>query len=317
MISTRSQGACLALLCQALLLVCPAWAQQAEAPMTNAQLTALLEQVGANSERYTKTFKDLTAEEQRHFELFASDGKLDKQHRLVTDLIVYQSQRNTNRVVEFRNIREVDGAPVKDQTERLEKLFERLSKADSTDKELQRIIKESTRYDFGYQLSGYLFYKSIASWKALQPAFRFAAIGRERIAERELQVVKFEQTQFRKDMFGLESFFDPTKFTGPMMRGTYWIDPATAEIHREHHEIFFRDNQQPAITHKVIEVDFDFAPSKYAVFLPQRVVLQFFRSAKAKKDAPIRMYRTVKVTSEFNGFRRFNTEGKQEPQSAQ
>lgn len=68
MISTRSQIACLTLLCQALLLVRPVWAQQAERSMTDAQLTALLERVGANSERYTKTFKDLTAEERRHFE---------------------------------------------------------------------------------------------------------------------------------------------------------------------------------------------------------------------------------------------------------
>jgi hypothetical protein len=298
-------------LCLALLLASTGRAQQPD-----AQLAALLERVDVNAEHYTKTFKDLTAEERRHFELFGPDGKLSAQNRIVADLIVYQSQRNAKRAVEFRNIREVDGAPVKQQTERLEKLFERLSKDDSADKELQRIIKESTRYDFGYQLTGYLFYKAIASWKSAQPLFRFESAGPVRVGERELLRVNFEQTQFKPDMFGLSRIFDPAKFTGPLMRGTYWIDQATAEIWREHHEIFFRDNQSSA-THKVIEVDFDFAPSQYEVFLPQRVVLQFFRAAKAKKDAPVTMYRTVKVVSEFSDFRRFNTEGKQENLSRQ
>jgi hypothetical protein len=293
-------------LCLVLLLASTGQAQQPD-----AQLTALLERIGVNAENYTKTFKDLTAEERRHFELFGPDDKLEAQHRIVADLIVYQAQRNPNRAIEFRNIREVDGAPVKQQTERLEKLFERLTKDDSADKEMQRILKESTRYDFGYQLSGYLFYKAMASWKKTQPLFKFENAGPERVGERELLRVNFEQMQFKPDLFGLSHIFDPAKFVGPLMRGRYWIDLTTAEIWREHHEIFFRDNQSAA-THKVIEVDFDFTPSKYEVFLPQRVVLQFFRPAKAKKAAPVTMYRTVKVVSEFSDFRRFNIEGKQE-----
>jgi pimeloyl-ACP methyl ester carboxylesterase len=285
--------------------------QKTETALTPAQLEELLDRLSAHTESYKETFKDLTAQERRTFELLAPDGTVLKQNRLVADLIVYPSQRNANRATEFRNIREVDGQRVEKRDVRLEKLFERLKKDDSADKELGRIIKESTRYDFGYRLSGYLFYKAIATWKILRPLFEYEAPGRERVGERELLAIRFEQKQFRKDMFGLDQIFDPALFTGPMMRGAYWVDPDTAQIWREHHEIFFRNNQS-AETYKVVEVDFDFAPSKFEVFLPRRVMLQHFKLLKTKKGEPLRMYRSAKVVSDLSDFQRFNTEGKQE-----
>jgi hypothetical protein len=199
-----------------------------ETTFSSAQVEELLDRLSAHTESYKEKFKDLTAQERRTFELLAPDGTVVKQNRLVADLIVYSSQRNSNRATEFRNIREVDGRPVEKQTVRQEKLFERLKKEDSADKEIWRIIKESTRYDFGYQLSGYMFYKAIATWKILRPSFEYEAVGRERVGDRELLAIKFEQKQFRKDMFGLSQIFDPALFTGPMMRGTYWIDPEIA-----------------------------------------------------------------------------------------
>jgi len=289
----------------------PPPSQQQQTAFTPAQLEELLDRISAHTESYKETFKDLTAQERRTFELLAPDGTVLKQNRLVSDLIVYPSQRNANRATEFRNIREVDGQRVEKRDVRLEKLFERLKKDDTADKELGRIIKESTRYDFGYRLSGYLFYKAIATWKILRPLFEYEAPGRERVGERELLAIRFEQKQFRKDMFGLDQIFDPALFTGPMMRGTYWVDPGAAQIWREHHEIFFRNNQS-AETYKVIEVDFDFASSKFEVFLPRRVMLQHFKLLKTKKGEPLRMYRSAKVMCDFSDFQRFNTEGKQE-----
>jgi hypothetical protein len=285
--------------------------QKNETTFTPAQLEELLDRLSAHTESYKETFKNLTAQERRTFELLAPDGTVVKQNRLVADLIVYPSQRNANRATEFRNIREVNGQPIEKQDVRLEKLFERLKKDDSADKELGRIIKESTRYDFGYQLSGYMFYKAIATWKILRPLFEYEVAGRERVGERELLAIKFEQKQFRKDMFGLNQVFDPALFTGPMMRGTYWIDPDIAQIWREHHEIFFRNNQS-AETYKVLEVDFDFAPSKFEVFLPRRIILQHFKLLKTKKGEPLQMYRSAKVVSDLGDFQRFHTEGKQE-----
>jgi hypothetical protein len=62
----------------------------------------------------------------------------------------------------------------------------------------------------------------------------------------------------------------------------------------------------------VVEVDFDFAPSKFEVFLLQRIVLQHFKLLKTKKGEPLQMYRSGKVVSELSDFQRFNTEGKLE-----
>src|SRR5262249_31464292 len=212
-------------------------------PATPAELEELLDRVSKQTEAYKETSIDLTAEERRTFEIFSPDGKVEKHNRLIADLIIYQPQRDAKRAVEFRNIREVDGQSVKKQDVRLEKLFERLKKDDSADKEIGRIVHESTRYDFGHQVAGYMFYKAIATLKKLRPFFKFEAAGPELVGERELLAVKFEQTEFRKNMFGLTHSFDVNLFTGPMMRGVYWIDPDTAQIWREHYELFFRNNQ--------------------------------------------------------------------------
>lgn len=71
----------------ALLLALPVRAQRTDAVITEAQLTDLMQRVGANSEHYMKTFRDLTAEERRHFELFTADGKVTAQNRNFSALL--------------------------------------------------------------------------------------------------------------------------------------------------------------------------------------------------------------------------------------
>jgi hypothetical protein len=99
----------------------------------------LLTRARAHLEGYTARFKNLAAEETKTAEVYDQPGKLSGRRRIVSDLIVYQSQRDPAALAEYRNVREVDGVPVSGREQRVVKLFERLAKADSVGKELDRI----------------------------------------------------------------------------------------------------------------------------------------------------------------------------------
>ncbi|MBO0858528.1 MAG: hypothetical protein J2P21_08705 [Chloracidobacterium sp.] len=276
-----------------------------EPAFTAAQLEALLDKAGELSDKYKTIFRDLTAEEKRVFELYdEKTGKIKRQRQTVSDLIVYASQDDPNRVNEYRNIREVDGKTVKNQYELVEKLLERVAAADSPDKEIDRIIHENSRYDFGDpRFIGYTLLNSLAISKHLRRSFKYEFAGRERAGEQELAVIKFEQTEVVENLFGRQ--YKNLNVTGPLMRGRYSLDPETGQLRREHNEIFYRDNAQPRMF-KIAETDYDFIPGEQGVWLPQRILLQFFNPVKSdKKGFPIEMFLSVRVTHEFGPFRRF------------
>lgn len=308
----RAVGLCLIIAIALCLIVSnPTAAQQkSETDLTTAQLEELLDKAGALTDKYKAMFRDLTAEEKRVFELYKKTGELDRRRQTVSDLIVYASQHDPNRVTEYRNIREVDGKPVKSQLERIEKLFERVTKADSLGKELDRINRESTRYDFGTQFTNFTILNAAAAWRQLRQLFKYEFAGRERLRDQELVLIKFEQTEFRKDLFGLRHY-EKLNVTGPLMRGQYWLDPQTGQLWREHHEIFFRDNAQPR-TFKAIEADYDFTSGDQGVWLPHRILFQYFNPLKSDNGFPVEMFLNARITSEYGPFRRFEVKARHE-----
>ena len=290
----------------------PAAAQQKnETPLTTAELEELLGKANALCDKYRALFRDLTAEEKRVFELYDErTGKIKHQRQTVSDLIVYASLRDPNKFTEYRNIREVDGKPVKNQLERVEKLFERVTKADSAPKELDRITRESTRHDFDTQFTNFTIFNAAATYKELRQLFKYEFAGRERLSDQDLVVIRFEQIEFRKDLFGLRHY-EKLNVTGPLMRGQYWLDPQTGQVRREHHEIYFRDNVQPR-TFKAIEANYDFTSGEQGIWLPHRILFQYFNPLKSDKGFPVEMFLNVRVTHEYGPFRRFGVQTRHE-----
>jgi hypothetical protein len=285
--------------------------QKSETALTTAQLEDLLDKAGDLSDKYKTLFRDLMAEEKKVFEFYdKKTGKVENQRQMVSDLIVYASQKEPKHVTEYRNIREVDGKPVKNQFERIEKLFERVSKADSPDKEIDRINRESSRYDFGARVIGYTIMNAIATWKSLRRFFKYEFAGRERVGEQELIVIKFEQTEVVENLGGLEEY-RKLNVTGPLMRGQYWLDPQTGQLRREHHELFFRDNAQPR-AFKAIEADYEFTSGEQGIWLPRRILFQYFNPLKSDKGFPVEMFLKVRIMSEFGPFRRFEVKARHE-----
>jgi hypothetical protein len=79
---------------------------------TQTDLEALLTTARANIASYPTVFKDLAAEETKTVEIYEKPGALSGKRRIVSDFIVYQSQRDPAVMTEYRNVREVDGGAV-------------------------------------------------------------------------------------------------------------------------------------------------------------------------------------------------------------
>jgi hypothetical protein len=140
----------------ALTLLAPgsSFGQESALPSSDAAATAeLINRAAVRMREYREKFKDLTAEETQRVEEYGDEG-LKRRREVVSDLIIYQSQLDSSAAVEYRNVRVVDGRPVAGRDRRVEQLFGRLAKADSRKKELERIARESKRYDLDYSVYG-------------------------------------------------------------------------------------------------------------------------------------------------------------------
>jgi hypothetical protein len=137
----------------------------------------------------------------------------------------------------FRDVFEVDGAPVRDRTERLGRLF--LERSPSTDAQIRKILDESSRYNIGdirrnvntpvYPLTfleaanqfRFKFKRTQDRRPRTEPA-RPAPEGAFRVST-EVWVIAYEEkesgTMIRTD--GQKDL--PT-------RGRFWIDPATGRV---------------------------------------------------------------------------------------
>jgi hypothetical protein len=275
--------------------------------LTQGDLENLLDTAGELAKAYTAAFKDLTAEDVKVVELYDKSGKRMKQRRIVSEFIVYQSLHDPAKTAEYRNVREVDGVPVSKREERVEEIFARAAKADSVQKELDRISREGTRYDFGYHLTGYTIYKGIALWKVVRRSFKFELEGREQIDGHETVLLTFDQIEPRSDLFKLD-LPGELKPSDPRLRGRLWLDARTGQLMREHHEITFHSPYAPEPL-VIIRTEYDFAPSRFNLWLPRRVVLNHFKplTVDAKRKVA-EMYRSARVVSEYSAFKRFNVD---------
>ncbi len=162
--------------------------------MSAGQLQKFLTEASQKTEEYTGVFKNLSATETKIFENFDDNGRLNSRKALVSDFIVYESVTNKGNLAEYRNVRKIDGRPIKNADKRTVKLFEKIADADSFQKELEKLTKESLRYDKNLQFSGFTLFQNIPLAEDLKSSFIFKEIGREIVDGNEVIVVSFQQT---------------------------------------------------------------------------------------------------------------------------
>jgi hypothetical protein len=271
-----------------------------------AELQELVRRAGLGVSEYRAKFKDLTADEDQKIEEYDGEGKLKKQRRIVSELVIYQSQLDTSSTAEYRYVREVDGVAVAKREERLVNLFKRLAKADSVKKELDRISRESQRYNRGYSTDGLTLNQGMLLGENVRSSFQFTDAGRERIGGREVVVLQYQQVAQNPELSTkLSSTPSALKGSEPLYRGRLWLDAETAQIWREERELTLRHSawNQPLVLWRF---EFEYAGSGFGILTPRRIVWSSYNRGRTGANKLPELLLGGKVTFEYSSFRRFD-----------
>lgn len=283
----------------------PSFGQQPTHPQPNsAEVEELVRRARLGVSEYRAKFKDLTADEEQKVEEYDGEGKLKKQRRIVSELVIYQSQLDTSLAAEYRNVREVDGVTVAKREERLVNLFKRLAKADSVKKELDRISRESGRYDHRYSLNGQTLNQGVLLDEKLREAFQFTVAGREQVNGREVIVLQYQQVAQSPHATTKVSLPSALKGAESLYRGRLWLDAETAQIWREERELTLR---HPSFNRPLVlwRFEFEYAGSNFGILTPRRIVWSYYDRGRTGADKQPELLLGGKVVFEYGGFRRF------------
>jgi hypothetical protein len=205
-------------------------------------LSDVLHRAGSYVEAFQKQLSGIVAEETYLQEILPFVGKVPKrvQRRLRSDLLLLRPGDAVT-WVQFRDVFEVDGKPVRDRQERLAKLF--LSGDLSTAKQVEEIIAQSARYNIGAMVR--TMNVPVLPLAVLEPSsqtrFRFTvddrqgnsrqpSIGTDAVpatptfkVSAEVWIVKFEELK------------SPTLITTTgggdiLSHGRFWIEPDTGRV---------------------------------------------------------------------------------------
>ncbi|MDM7923345.1 MAG: hypothetical protein QUS14_13695 [Pyrinomonadaceae bacterium] len=281
----------------------------------NAQLAPMVEDVlksaSAERNRYVEVFQNLLAMETKTFEVFDKDGEVKKRRVVRSNLIVFRLENASDRVVEFRNVVEIDGKPIGDRDERVRTFFEKLSKSKTSENELERIEDESFRYDPDLRISGLTLFQGVALAENIRPAVRFELAGRENIGGNECLVLDYQQTtgsEFirvnrgnsphpTKASLSFEIEGKPNELLEERIRGKLWLDAATLQIRKELREVTVkpRDFPGPVVISRTTAV---YRDSEFGILTPEKLVNEILSLDRKRYISR----RDITATFEYSGF---------------
>jgi hypothetical protein len=268
---------------------------------TPAEVDQWIARYKTTGEEYAKVFLNLVAEETKVIENFDSSGRLNKRREIVSDLLVHQSSRNSGgQTAEYRDVRSVDGKPVKNRDKRILDLIRQADKTDSIEKEIALITRESQRYDVGCSVNSTTLYPG--SWP-FRDDFRFEWIGRDQMGGSEVVIIDYREVGSR---IPLNSEFKRMGLSGVFVRGRLWLDATTSQLRQERAEIA---GVHPALSEPVtvmrLQRENINADDSLGILTPKRIVIDWFHPSKTQKNQPPAFVLLCRTTLTYGRFRRF------------
>lgn len=258
----------------------------------------LVGRAARRSQVYLETFKNLLSEETKTFEIYDKQGGVKKQRKVESTFLVYQLARGDGQVAEFRNVVAVDGKKLRNTDERAKDFFEKVVSSESSQKELDRIRDESSRYDEDFAINGLTLFQAIALNHDLRPAFTFTVIGTETISGIKTIVIAFEQTGSNRSItvngtgannYDIEIDGEKSELN-PRIRGKLWLDEETLNIRREVRERTIRPQGWDRSV-VVAEDNFEYGDSEFGILTPKKIVhvqhVIKLKERSARKDAKV------------------------------
>lgn len=235
-----------------LLLVCvclqPVKSQNTLSP---AELETLLQKAERESQKYSRIFQNLSAEETKINLRFKNDGTVDEKRVIKSIFVAYQSP-NSKSVQEFRNVIEFNGKNVTRSDKDTAEFFAKLTKAATSEAEYKKIRDDSLRYDGKRITWGMTLSQPRPFSEKLRRNFQFRAIGKEQIEGRNVWIIEYEQVknspyilsnptadepQEKGAMQYNMPISDALRPSNPLMKGKIWLDAETGQIRRNEFKI--------------------------------------------------------------------------------
>jgi hypothetical protein len=273
------------------------------------ELTEIINAALAQADKYNLTFRDLTTQEKRISEILDYSGRVVRSRVAVCDLFVYKSRLDEKWSYEYRVITTVDGKPVETPPGRAEKIFSKLSKADSARKELEIINDEGFRFD----LTPIFYGMSLQQWREIRPyalnSVGFSVLGREKVDGAETVVLVYRQLA---ENVQLEwKLPDRFKDLPQRTRGRLWLDIKTLQIRRAERELTvqYKGQSEPAVVWRQF---LEYAPSEYGIFVPRKFSYEFYYLIMRRPDGGLLPILSSRLSSEFGVFQRFDVSGEEQ-----
>lgn len=270
-------------------------------PSASAQISApvpindIVAKASAQRIGFVDEFRNLLAQETRTFQILDKKGDVKKNRIVTSTFLVYQLAKDNKRIAEFRSVTAVDGKPVENSENRSQEFFETIVKAETSQKELEKLQSESLRYDESIFISGLSLFQAVALADNLRPYFEFTLEGNEMLGGNEVYVVRYNQSRGSPYVFAnpkkqppdgkLSVFYDAgvggNEDLNERLSGRLFIDAQTFQIRREVREMSLQPMGFPSRA-TLAETTFEYDNSDFGILTPKQITHIQYRMQKNK-----------------------------------
>jgi len=244
----------------------------------------IVNHAGQQTTAYIETFRNLLSQENKTFEIYGKNGEVKKRRTVASTFIVYPLTKDEKRIAEFRNVLAVDGKKLSDADSRAQDFFQKVVRAESSQKELEQIDKESSRYDEDFAITGMTLFQSPVLAPEMRPFFQFHFDGKKTLDGADCYIISYEQTKpspgivvnSKQHDYG-KSYYqyydvdvDREVELNSRIKGKLWIDAATFQIHREVRNLTLQPEGASAPITAVTD-EFEYQPSQFGILTPKLI----------------------------------------------
>lgn len=283
---------------------------------SNADMETILKKANEQTVAYSDSFKDLIATETKTFEVYKKDGAIDKRNVIESNFLVYQSQRDDSAISEFRNVEKVDGKLVSEKDKTPAEFFSEIQKTGSLEKELEKVRKESLRYDKTLEIQGLTLLQAPVLASHIRPFFDFEMVGSGTIDGREVYVISYRQKQ--KSPYILINEKGKTselslnydlnlpgsiKKSDVFLSGKLLIDAENFQLWGEERTLS-ATSENPVV---LMKTTLKYQPSEYGFLVPKEISLVQFNAKNYKKN-PSAEVKDIQVSFDYSKFTKTKVE---------
>lgn len=269
---------------------------------------------GAAEQRrlYINEFRNLLSQETKTFEIYDKKGFIKKRRSVISTFIVYQLSKNDQAIAEYRSVLSVDGKNVEDADKRAENFFERISTAESSNKELERLENEGSRYDQNISVNGFTLFQAAPLAENIRSSMEFRLLREDVISGNTVYVISYTQTRQspyiiteKQPVVGdgkltliYETGVDD-KAAAVRLNGEFWIDAATLQVRREIRNLTVLPEgwSTPVTAGATV---FEYEASDFGILVPKRIEHTTFEIKKKERSA----LKDSKITFTYDKFTR-------------